>query len=85
MLIQGEWMLDNKGIMDRTHLRWFTPQSYRRMFENCGYIVDDVGPVRALGAKGSLGCFLTFGRAEHLLFRQVNLKAHVAAAAEAHR
>jgi 2-polyprenyl-3-methyl-5-hydroxy-6-metoxy-1,4-benzoquinol methylase len=28
MVIKGEWNLADLGVMDRTHLRWFTPKTY---------------------------------------------------------
>ena len=36
-LIFGKWELTDSGVMDRTHLRWFTPQSYRDMFDPIGF------------------------------------------------
>jgi SAM-dependent methyltransferase len=76
MLLHGRWDLADKGIMDRTHLRWFTFQSYRAMFESAGFVVDRVGPLAPLGPKGRLINALTFGRYTHLFAQQVNLKAH---------
>ena len=36
-LTLGHWKLSSSGLMDRTHLRWFTPESYRELFENFRY------------------------------------------------
>lgn len=36
----GRFNYDQYGIMDATHLRWFTKQSLRKFVENCGYTVD---------------------------------------------
>lgn len=35
-LIRGRFEYEDVGAMDRTHLRWFTPDSYRRLFEEAG-------------------------------------------------
>jgi SAM-dependent methyltransferase len=71
MLLAGRWDLDDAGVMDRTHLRWFTPGAYRAMFESAGYEVVLVRPLRRLGMKGRMISTLSAGRAEHLLHRQI--------------
>jgi 2-polyprenyl-3-methyl-5-hydroxy-6-metoxy-1,4-benzoquinol methylase len=76
MLIAGEWSLADLGVMDRTHLRWFTPRAYKALFESSGYIVDSVGEVAPLSRKARVVSFLTFGRFRHLFVGQVSLKAH---------
>ncbi len=35
-LLRARFDYAAEGNMDRTHLRWFTPSSYRRMFEHAG-------------------------------------------------
>ena len=37
MLLRGRWELQDRGIMDRTHLRWFTLLNASRMLQDCGY------------------------------------------------
>jgi 2-polyprenyl-3-methyl-5-hydroxy-6-metoxy-1,4-benzoquinol methylase len=76
MLIQGEWTLTDMGIMDKTHLRWFTPRSYRELFEGCGYVVDYVGSVEMPSRKAKIASWLTFGLLRHLFISQVDLRAH---------
>ncbi len=76
MLIGGTWELADAGIMDRTHLRWFTPRTYKALFESSGYIVDSVGEVGTLSRKARAVSLLTSGRLRHLFVGQVNLKAH---------
>lgn len=75
MLMRGQWRLDSHGTMDRTHLRWFTPKSYRSMFESAGYTVERVGSVERFGLKARVLSHLSFGRAHHLLARQIDLRA----------
>jgi 2-polyprenyl-3-methyl-5-hydroxy-6-metoxy-1,4-benzoquinol methylase len=76
MLMRGEWNLTDMGLMDRTHLRWFTPRSYRDLFESCGYAVDSVGQVGTLSSKAKVLSLMSFGRLRHLFITQLNLRAH---------
>jgi 2-polyprenyl-3-methyl-5-hydroxy-6-metoxy-1,4-benzoquinol methylase len=76
MLLRGHWELAEKGTMDRTHLRWMTPQSFCRMFEDCGYHVDKIGPLVAPGLKTRLACRLMGKRRWYLFARQIDLRAH---------
>ncbi len=36
-VFRREWKYEDSGILDRTHLRFFTQKSMRRMFEEAGY------------------------------------------------
>ncbi|HZQ68828.1 MAG TPA: class I SAM-dependent methyltransferase [Terriglobales bacterium] len=76
MLMRGDWTLQDSGLMDRTHLRWFTPKSYRELFESTGYVVDSVRALGGLGPKARLLNWLTFGQLHHLLTYQIDLRAH---------
>lgn len=76
MLLRGEWTLTDLGIMDRTHLRWFTPNTYRALFESCGYCVDSVRELAPLSKKARVATMLTFGRLKHLFISQIDLRAH---------
>ncbi len=76
MLLRGRWDYEREGIMDETHLRWFSPATYRLLFENAGYIVDRVGPAFPLKGKRRLLNALTFGRFQHLFHSQIELRAH---------
>jgi 2-polyprenyl-3-methyl-5-hydroxy-6-metoxy-1,4-benzoquinol methylase len=72
-LLAGRWELAEHGVMDRTHLRWFTPKSFRAMFEGVGVRVAHIGPVAAPGRRARLVSALTGGRLDHLLIRQICL------------
>jgi 2-polyprenyl-3-methyl-5-hydroxy-6-metoxy-1,4-benzoquinol methylase len=76
MLLRGEWTLTDIGVMDRTHLRWFTPKTYREMFELCGYCVDAVREHRPLTKKAKALSALSFGRYRYLFMSQIDLRAH---------
>jgi 2-polyprenyl-3-methyl-5-hydroxy-6-metoxy-1,4-benzoquinol methylase len=71
MLLTGDWALADSGRMDRTHLRWFTPRSYKEMFQTCGFDVLSTEPLRPLGSKAGLISKLSGGRAEHLFISQI--------------
>jgi hypothetical protein len=76
MLLRGNWVLTDSGLMDRTHLRWFTPMSYRELFESTGFRVDLVRELTPLTRKSCVANLLTLGRLKHLLIVQINLRAH---------
>jgi 2-polyprenyl-3-methyl-5-hydroxy-6-metoxy-1,4-benzoquinol methylase len=76
MLIRGQWTLTDMGIMDRTHLRWFTPSAYRGLFESCEYRVDSVHEHQSFSKKAQIVNALTFGKFKHLFMGQVELRAH---------
>ncbi len=40
LILKKDWKYEDSGILDRTHLRFFTKKSIIRMFEDCGYRVD---------------------------------------------
>lgn len=37
LLFKGEWDYQDEGILDRTHVRFFTKKSIVKMYENAGY------------------------------------------------
>ncbi|MGH9717541.1 MAG: class I SAM-dependent methyltransferase [Candidatus Acidiferrales bacterium] len=76
MLVRGQWTLADRGVMDRTHLRWFTPSNYRSLFESCGYQVDSVKELSPLSWKARAAMAVAFGRLRHLFFTQIDLRAH---------
>lgn len=50
LLVQKEWHYQNEGILDRTHLRFFTEKSIRRTFDELGYelvTLQGISPVRS--------------------------------------
>jgi 2-polyprenyl-3-methyl-5-hydroxy-6-metoxy-1,4-benzoquinol methylase len=40
VLFGKDWKYEDHGVMDRTHLRFFTGKSVKRMFEEAGYTVE---------------------------------------------
>lgn len=74
-LAHGHFRLADQGVFDRTHMRWFTPESYAAMFEQAGYDVLDVQPVTPFSARTQLISRLTGGRYDHLFMTQICLEA----------
>jgi 2-polyprenyl-3-methyl-5-hydroxy-6-metoxy-1,4-benzoquinol methylase len=74
-LLRGDWTLADSGVMDRTHLRWFTPKSYASMFQDTGFQVKSVKPVRAFGRKASLINWLTGNKLSYLFMNQICIQA----------
>lgn len=44
-LIQGNWTYENAGLLDKTHLRFFTLSEIDKLFKNAGYKVDGCQPI----------------------------------------
>lgn len=76
MLLRGRWDYEREGIMDETHLRWFSPATYRQLFEKAGFVVDHVRPASALHTKARIANALLLHRFEYLFHSQIELRAH---------
>ncbi|MEO6080758.1 MAG: methyltransferase domain-containing protein [Steroidobacteraceae bacterium] len=70
-LEQGEFRYTSSGLMDCTHLRWFTPRSFQEMFECAGVKMDWIGPLGTLSRKQRLFSKLLPWRA-HTFWYQIN-------------
>jgi hypothetical protein len=46
MLLQGNWEYQSDGLLDRTHLRWYTRQSLRELLADVGFVATHVERVR---------------------------------------
>lgn len=69
-LFRGRFDLTERGIMDRTHLRWFTPGTYGEMFESCGFQVDKVYPISPLKPHQQVIAAVLGGK-QHLFCSQI--------------
>ena len=45
-LVQGTWTYQDAGVLDRTHLRFFTLLEIARMFEQAGLLIEFIGMVQ---------------------------------------
>ena len=48
LLLRGRWNYTDVGVLDRTHLRFFTRSSMIEMFKECGYDVSSVNAIRQI-------------------------------------
>jgi 2-polyprenyl-3-methyl-5-hydroxy-6-metoxy-1,4-benzoquinol methylase len=49
LVLRGDWAYADMGILDRTHLRFFTSRTIRSLFEDCGFVLEDLEGINALG------------------------------------
>lgn len=70
-LVAGRFNLTDRGVFDRTHLRWFTPTTFAHMFEDAGFRIEWVGPVTPFSKRTQLISRLTKGRSDHLFTTQI--------------
>lgn len=62
LLIYKDWQYADSGILDATHLRFFTQKSMKRMFEEAGFeIIKQVGINRIISWKFRLFHWFTLG------------------------
>jgi 2-polyprenyl-3-methyl-5-hydroxy-6-metoxy-1,4-benzoquinol methylase len=58
LLISGEWQYQSSGILDRTHLRFFTRRTVLELFAGAGYEIQKItstGPLQARRVKSLSG------------------------------
>jgi len=51
LLFHKDWNYQDEGILDKTHLRFYTKKSMIRMFDNCGYAIiktEGINPLKSL-------------------------------------
>ena len=76
ILVKKDFKYESAGIMDKTHMRFFTRKSMMRMFEECGYKVIEVkGLDPTPSKKMRLISFLSFGYLEEMKYPQFAVKA----------
>ncbi len=74
-LLRGNFEYTEFGIMDRTHLRWFAPKNYHKMFEDAGLQIEVYQPVREISWKAKFISNISFRRLDHLFWNQIMIKA----------
>ena len=70
-LFRGQFDYAEAGVMDRSHLRWFTPSSYEAVFTAAGFETIHLGPIRKPGALVRMFNALTGQRFKHLSMSQI--------------
>ena len=73
-LVMGRFDYEERGVMDRTHLRWFTPASYRGLFEGAGIDVLSIRPMSEPAPRTRLINSVTRNRFAHLFMEQLMIR-----------
>ncbi|MEZ4386637.1 MAG: class I SAM-dependent methyltransferase [Candidatus Krumholzibacteriia bacterium] len=71
LVVHGDWEYRDEGILDRTHLRFYTRRSLRHLLERCGFRVvrqEGINPTGSLGWR--MFDALTLGRARDMRYLQ---------------
>jgi 2-polyprenyl-3-methyl-5-hydroxy-6-metoxy-1,4-benzoquinol methylase len=71
-LLAGRFTYREEGVMDQTHLRWFTPQSFVAMFADTGLNVEQVQPLNWTSPLTRTIAKLPLG---HLIWKQIDVRA----------
>ena len=75
LVLEGEWQYAQSGILDKTHLRFFTRKTAVGLFENAGFRVDAVPSFfNKKGLAGMVNAF-TFGMFRPFLQFQYLIRA----------
>ena len=78
LVVRGDWEYQDEGILDRTHLRFFTRQSMRGLFQRSGYAVvlqQGINPTSSWRFR--LVNLLSFGRLREMRYLQFACVAEV--------
>lgn len=80
LLLRKEWVYSDQGVMDRTHLRFFTERSLRRTLVEHGFSVEAFSGINRLkGARRVLRALffviLTLGYYTDILYQQFGFRA----------
>jgi 2-polyprenyl-3-methyl-5-hydroxy-6-metoxy-1,4-benzoquinol methylase len=71
LVLHGRWDYVDEGILDRTHLRFFTRSSILDTFQRCGYRIVTMDGIHPTGSLYfHLFNILTFGRFSEMRFLQ---------------
>jgi SAM-dependent methyltransferase len=73
LLLRGKWQYEPSGIMDWTHLRFFSRQTIQQLFESTGFHVDRIVP--EFGRKSALASAATLHLFQDLLCFAYNVSA----------
>ncbi len=74
-LLNGEFTHTETGVMDRSHLRWFTPASYAALMKSAGLNVLSVAPITPPAPRTQLLNRVTKNRFNHLFMTQIYVTA----------
>lgn len=70
-LMRGAWDLEDSGVMDRTHLRWFTPKTYSELCEQANFEVVRLQPVTPPAMRTKIINRVTLHKLYYLFWTQI--------------
>lgn len=77
LVLRGRWDYSDWGILDRTHLRFFTKATMRELFENAGFYVKQQEPINMGTPTGKRKVLRLLGsRGQEFLADQYVIVAH---------
>ena len=75
-LLCGRFDYADRGVMDGTHLRWFTPSSFCALFERAGIEIEIIRPICAAGWRARFITRMSRGTLAHLFMSQMLVIGH---------
>lgn len=84
LLFRGKWSYSEAGLMDRTHIRWFTLHSIVELFEDARLDVVELHKHRQLSRRARVP-IRALGRLPGLSLGELGVIQYVVVAAPAHR
>jgi SAM-dependent methyltransferase len=78
-VLRGTWCYEDEGLLDRTHLRFFSLDTIRELFRQAGLLVFDVQPRRMTGPGFEPFCELVAPTAQALGLDPDEFRARAAA------
>lgn len=76
LIFRGNWEYTTEGIMDQTHLRFFTTRSFKKLLTEASFVIQDEDMRIAEGIKQETFNRLTFGAFKEFLGFQMLITAH---------
>lgn len=77
LLLQGDWRYEDVGVLDRSHVRFFTRKTMIALFEHQGYAVERAEGINAWYPKLRMLRRLAGGRLDEFICMQFALVARV--------
>lgn len=77
LVVRGRWNYTDAGLLDRTHLRFFTKSSILPLFEGAGLTIDTIEPVNGYASARFPRAFSVMSRfSQDILFSAFAVRAY---------